>query len=167
MVEDDLKRLIEQEKKLVFPAFDEEEAFKLGTHLRDMALDRKLPIVIDIRLWDRPLFFAALPGSAGANAEWARRKINSVMLYHKCSYRMFLEQGAKERIFPADYGHVAQDFAIAGGAFPIRVQGVGAIGALAVSGLPQREDHNLVVAALASHLGADAEGIALSPPADR
>ena len=162
-IEDDLARLREQERTLVFPGFDEAEAFALGARLRDIGLEDRLPIVVDIRLWDRPLFYAALPGSSASNADWARRKINSVRLYHKSSYRMFLEQGAKERIFPADFGLSAQDHAIAGGAFPIRVKGLGAVGAVAISGLPQRDDHNLVVTGLAGHLGIDLESVKLPP----
>lgn len=160
---DDLEKIAEQEKALVFPAFDEAEAFALGARLREMALERDVPIVVDIRLWDRPLFYAALPGSTAANADWVRRKINSVRLYQKSTYRMFLEQGAEDRVFGADYGHSPADFAIAGGAFPIRVKGLGAIGVVAVSGLPQRDDHNLVVMALAMHLGLEARLLALPP----
>ena len=152
-IEDDLARLKEQEKALVFSAFDEAEAFALGTRLRGTALERGLPVVIDIRFWDRPLFFAALPGATAANAEWARRKINAVRLYQKCTYRMFLEQGAQSRILPPDHGLGPQEHAIAGGAFPIRVAGFGALGAIAVSGLPQRDDHRLVSEVLAAHLG--------------
>jgi uncharacterized protein (UPF0303 family) len=158
---DDLDKVVGQEKALVLPAFDEAAAFELGKRLREMALERDLPIIVDIRLWDRPLFYAALPRSTGANAQWALRKINSVRLYHKSTYRMFLEQGAKERVFGPDYGHSPADYAIAGGAFPIAVEGLGAIGVAAVSGLPQREDHEFVVAALAAHLGLDGAALAL------
>lgn len=149
----DLETLAAQEQALIFPTFGEAEAFALGTRVRTMALERGMPLVIDIRLWDRPLFFAALPGATAANAEWARRKINSVRLYHKCSYRLFLEQGGQSRAFPPDYGFSMEDHALAGGAFPIKVAGLGAVGAIAVSGLPQRDDHELVVEAIADHLG--------------
>lgn len=161
-VEDDLARLKEQEQALVFPHFDEEAAFELGTRLRQLGLDRGLPIIVQVSLWDRPLFYAALRGSTAANREWVRRKVNSVRLYQKSSYRMFLEQGAGQRIFPSDFGHDARDYAIAGGAFPIRVARLGAIGAVAVSGLPQRDDHNLVVEALASHLGVALSAVELA-----
>ena len=42
---------------------------------------------------------------------------------------------------------------IASTAFPILVRGVGQIGVVVVSGLPQVEDHRLVVATLRARLG--------------
>jgi uncharacterized protein (UPF0303 family) len=38
---------------------------------------------------------------------------------------------------------------------------VGVIGAIAVSGLPERQDHAVVVAALCRHLGLDHDALAL------
>ncbi|WP_245392519.1 MULTISPECIES: heme-binding protein [Meiothermus] len=43
------------------------------------------------------------------------------------------------------------------------MQGVGCIGAITVSGLPQREDHELVVEVLAGYLGLPYEELALDP----
>lgn len=163
---EDIAGIVEQEKALVFARFDEDAAFALGVLARETAIAQALTVIIDIRLWDRPLFYAALPGSAAANADWARRKINAVRAYQKSSYRMFLEEGASARIFPPDHGLDPADYAIAGGAFPIRLTGAGVIGAIAVSGLPQREDHDLVVRVLCRHLGHDASRLAL-PAQDR
>ena len=56
------------------------------------------------------------------------------------------------------------DFAAHGGAFPICVQGSGAIGSVTVSGLPQRTDHELVVEALCVELGKDYAKLALATP---
>ena len=159
---DDIARIIEQEKALVFPSFDEAEAFALGSRLRDLALADALPINIDIRLWDRPLFYAAMPGSTASNHDWARRKINTVRHFQKASFRVFLEQGGVEQTVPARHGLPADQFVLAGGGFPIRVAGAGAIGAVAISGLPSRRDHGTVVAALAAHLGQDAAALALA-----
>lgn len=156
---DDIKRIIEQEKTLVFDAFDEEAAFQLGSRLRKRALDDALPIVIDIRLWDRPLFYASLPGATASNADWARRKINAVRHFQKASYRLFLETG--DQVVPVRHGLNPSDFVFAGGGFPIRVKSAGVIGAVAISGLPSRQDHNVVVAALAEQLGLDPASLAL------
>lgn len=60
-------------------------------------------------------------------------------------------------------GLEARDFAAQGGSFPIFVKGVGCLGAITVSGLPQREDHELVVEVLAHYLGVPYEELALDP----
>ncbi len=160
---DDIARIIEQEKALVFSSFDEEMAFDLGQTLRHRALSGDLPINIDIRLWDRPLFYAAMPGSRASNQDWARRKINAVRHFLRPTYRLFLEQGGVDQVIPAAHGLSASDYIFAGGAFPIRVAQAGVIGAVAVSGLPSREDHNTVVAALCDLLGKDGGALALGP----
>lgn len=49
----------------------------------------------------------------------------------------------------------ATHYASHGGAFPLRVAGAGTIGAVTVSGLRQRDDHQFVVEALCAVLGAD------------
>ena len=44
-------------------------------------------------------------------------------------------------------------YAAHGGAFPILVRGTGCVGTVAVSGLPQLEDHRVVVEVLEAFLG--------------
>lgn len=160
-VEDDIAKIVEQEKALVFSAFDEAAAFAIGSALRERALRENLPIVIDIRTWDRLLFYCALPGSAASNAEWARRKRNAVRMFLKSTYRMGLEQGRDDELFPPRYGLDPADYVHAGGGFPIRVDGAGVIGVIAVSGLPQRRDHEIVVDAMCDYLGRDRRALAL------
>jgi uncharacterized protein (UPF0303 family) len=50
--------------------------------------------------------------------------------------------------FDADARLPTSDFAAHGGAFPILVRGTGCVGTVAVSGLPELEDHRLVVETL-------------------
>lgn len=159
--EDDLRIIGRQERELVFDRFDEERAFRLGVTAQELALNEQLGVAIDIRLWNRPLFFAALPGSHGNNPDWARRKINTVGRYLKSTYRLVLEQKKSEQFFGPEANLPPSDYVLAGGGFPIAVTGAGAIGAIAVSGLPQREDHIVVVRMLCAHLGLDARQYAL------
>lgn len=162
---DDIQRIRQQESALVFSAFDEATAFEIGSALRHRALAENLPIIIDIRFWDRALFYCALPGSTASNTDWARRKINVVKMFQKSTYRMVLEQRPEDKIFPARYGLSPSDYVLAGGGFPVSVTGVGAIGVIAVSGLPERQDHGIVVDAICDHLGLDRQEFALSAAA--
>lgn len=158
-VNDDIALVKHQEQALVLPQFDENIAFELGSAIRARALAEGLSLVVDIRTWDRQLFFAATAGTNADNGEWVRRKINTVRRFQRASYRMVLERG--EVPFPPQTGIDPADYVIAGGGFPIRVKGAGIIGCLTISGLPGRSDHGVAVAALAVHLGFVPEDFAL------
>ncbi len=165
-VADDIARIAKQEKRLAFTAFDEATAFSIGSALRERALAEKLPIVIQISVWDRLLFYAALPGSSSSNFDWVRRKINVVKMFQKSTYRMVLEQNSPDRAFKTGHGLPVTEYVLAGGGFPVVIKGVGAVGAFGVSGLPEREDHGVVVDALCDHLGIERQALALPVKAD-
>ena len=165
-VEDDIARVAKQEKRLAFTAFDEATAFAIGSSIRERGLAEKLPIVIQISVWDRLLFYAALPGSSISNFDWVRRKINVVKMFQKSTYRMVLEQNSPDRAFKTGHGLPVTDYVLAGGGFPVMIKGVGAVGAFGVSGLPEREDHGVVVDALCDHLGIERKALALPAKAD-
>lgn len=158
---DDIATVTEQERQLVFPRFDEETAFRIGSAIRGNGLARRAPITIEVRLWDRPLFFAALPGSVASNVDWMRRKFNVVKMFNKSTYRMVLEEKSPDRQFKVGWGLPITEYVLAGGGFPITVEGAGVIGAFLVSGLPEREDHEAIVAVLSAELGV--EGLGLPP----
>lgn len=158
----DIDRMILQEQRLRFARFSEAEAWQLGSAMRAAAAARALPIVIDIRLANRQLFYSALPGSDADNPEWVRRKSNVVLRYHRASYRFGRELAAKADAVGPARGVSLMDYAPAGGSFPIHVDGTGVIGAVTVSGLPQREDHNFVVEHLCAFLGLPLGELALA-----
>ena len=151
----DLARLALQEERLRFDMFDARAAWELARDLREAGMARKAPIVGVVETWAMPLASFALAGATADNFDWARRKINAVRRFQRSSYAMGL-QLAKAGKSLADLGALPErDYAVHGGAFPIFVRGAGCIGAVAVSGLPQREDHVMVSEALARVLGLD------------
>jgi uncharacterized protein (UPF0303 family) len=117
---------------------------------------------MDIRIGIRPLFYAAMPGTTPENPDWVRRKINTVYRFEASSYRVGLEYKAKGNPFDQSRGVDPLQYAPAGGGFPIRLSGQ-IIGAVTVSGIPQREDHGFVVECLANHLGVAYKDIQLPP----
>ncbi|HEX8029310.1 MAG TPA: heme-degrading domain-containing protein, partial [Vicinamibacterales bacterium] len=145
--------IAQQEKELVFDRFDEHVAWQIGSLLRERAERENWPVVIDIRLFHRPLFFAALPGSAPDNVEWARRKRNVIERYHKSSYRVGREMALKGDTLANRYGVPVADFADHDGGFPITVRHAGVIGEIVVSGLEQQTDHAVIVEVLCTMLG--------------
>jgi uncharacterized protein (UPF0303 family) len=154
--EDDLERIARQERELQWTSFNEDDAWQLGSTLRELAVERQLAIVIDIRRFaphlgsqpGAPLFYAALRGTSPDNAEWARRKANLVARLHRSSYAVGLALNARNTNLQEKYGFAMADYASHGGSFPLTLVGTGVIGSVTVSGLPQRDDHELVVEAL-------------------
>ena len=154
----DLARVIHQESELRLPQFDYEDAWRLGNLLRELAVARKHSLVIDIRRFGQPiqpLFYAALAGTTPDNARWVQRKSNVVARFHRSSYQVGLYLAHNNLTFVDKYALPDADYAPHGGSFPLHVTNVGVVGAVTVSGLPQREDHNLVVEALCLTLGRD------------
>lgn len=148
-----IEKLEQQERALVFSGFTEETAFDLGIALVEAAKADSAAVVIDIRTPDRTLFHVALPGSASDNDEWARRKSNLVFRRHRSSWRAAENLAARSQVIGLDLGMDPRDYAAKGGSFPIRVESVGVVAAVTVSGLASADDHALVVTTLAAFLG--------------
>jgi len=108
-----------------------------------------------------PVFFAAVEGATPDNPNWVRRKRNCVFRFFRSSYATGLSLARQNSDLQTKFGLPDTDYASHGGSFPITVRGTGCIGAVTVSGLPQREDHNMVVEALASLLGKDLDTLKL------
>ncbi len=161
-VTDDIAALKRQEEVLQFKRFNEEDAWALGSQMRERAAERKLPLVIDIRIGIRPMFYVAMPGTTPENPDWVRRKVNTVYRFAACSYRTGLEYNAKGNPFDQSRGIDPMQYAPAGGGFPIRLAG-SLVGAVTVSGIPQRDDHNFVAESLAALLGVVYKDIQLPP----
>ncbi|HTC12738.1 MAG TPA: heme-degrading domain-containing protein [Chthoniobacterales bacterium] len=162
----DLEMIAKQERELVFPEFDEETAWKLGSKLRELSLARRLPVAIEIKRFGQPLFYSALDGSTPDNAEWVRRKGNIVGRFHRSSYAIGLELKRTNSTLAEKHELPSADYASHGGSFPLKVAGGGVIGSVTVSGLPQRADHELVVEAICGQLGKDGQDFALPTQED-
>ena len=143
-----LDALLAEEQELQFPSFSADVAWTLGSHIYQRAKAASLPIAIEVSRNGQQLFFAALPGATPDNAEWIRRKRAVVQRFHHSSLYMSVEAEVKGRPFLQRYGLSEQEYAAAGGGFPIFVRETGCVGAVVVSGLPQLEDHRLVTEAI-------------------
>ena len=147
-----LEELEGQESRLVFERFDENTAWELGIALREAASAAGLPVAISIRRNGQRLFHAALPGSSADNDGWLERKAAVVDRYGRSSLRVGEQFRVDGGSFDKDSRLDPSIYAAHGGAFPILLRGTGCVGTVAVSGLPELQDHQLVVEALEAFL---------------
>jgi uncharacterized protein (UPF0303 family) len=145
--------LAAQENNLVYDSFTNDDGVVLGMALLRAAKQKQLSVTIDVRRGEQQLFHAALDGTTPDNDAWVERKVRVVKHFEQSSFRVGCALrrlgGSIDSIYQLD----PKLYGAHGGAFPIRVKGAGVIGVVTVSGLPQREDHELVVEALGKILG--------------
>ena len=149
-----LAELAAEEEELQFPGFTNDDAWDLGSALVAAARRDGAPVAVDISRHGQQLFHAALPGTSPDNDSWIQRKTRVVHRFGHSS--LYVRQASIERGTTFEEEFAALDPALHaahGGAFPVVVRSVGPVGAVVVSGLPQLEDHRMVVAAIRAHLG--------------
>jgi uncharacterized protein (UPF0303 family) len=151
-LDEERQRVEAEERDLVFARFTNDDALELGLLLAEKARARKLPIAIDIERGGQRLFHFAAAGTVPDNAAWIERKKNLVRRMFRSSYGVGLKLAASNKTLEDNMGPAAAEYAAHGGCFPIVVRGVGFVGTVAVSGLPQKEDHDLVVEAIREFL---------------
>ena len=145
--------LAAEEEELQFTSFTNDDAWELGTALVEFARREGAPVAIEISRNHHRLFHAALAGATPDNGSWIERKTRVVNRFGHSSLYMrqaFVERGTT---FEEALGLDPQLFAAHGGAVPVVVRAVGPVGVVVVSGLPQLDDHAMVVTALRAHLG--------------
>lgn len=149
---EDLDILARQEALLRFPSFDPHTAWQLGTLLRDALLARSAGGSVEIELAGHLLFACATPGATPGQSDWIRRKRNTVHRFARCTYAIGRTLERDGDTLEARHGLSLADYAAHGGGFPLFLTGTGCVGSIVLSGLPQRDDHSLVAAAIARQL---------------
>ena len=150
-------QLINEELILTLPSLEIAGALEIGEIAKSVAIFRKLPLAIQVRLGDWIIFHLSLPGSTSENNWWMSRKARVVKLKHHST--MYERVSAEER--GVDWhkeNNVADEtHAIHGGGIPLITKNEGFVGILLISGLPQVEDHLLGVEVLTEFLARQGE----------
>ncbi|KAI9376563.1 hypothetical protein BJX61DRAFT_253156 [Aspergillus egyptiacus] len=171
---------LESSPSILFDSFTASTAWALGLALRSRILSlpatQRKPALISITLAggsEPHVVFqcATEPGTVADNEVWVRRKRNTVLRFGTSTWlmrnKMLAAPGVDgdasgvEASFVAKYalgsssgGKVADDYAIHGGGFPVRVKGVdGVVGVIVVSGLKQQDDHQVIVEVVKEFIG--------------
>jgi uncharacterized protein (UPF0303 family) len=145
------KKLLEQEQLLKLSCLANSDAIEIGEIAVCLGKQRKLPITIQIRIGHWIVYHASLNGSKPENDLWIKRKAAVVNL--KQHSTMYERVSAEERRADWHKENNLQNktYAIHGGALPL-ITNEGFKGILAISGLPQVEDHLFAVEVLTEFL---------------
>ena len=144
-MDDILKQLLQEEQELQFTKFNEATAWQIGSQLVERSVSKGLPVTIDITRGDHQLFHAGLSGTSADNDEWIKRKVRLVYRFGHSSFYIGQLLKSKGKSLEEAYLIPENIYAPHGGCFPIIIKGSGMVGTITVSGLPQEEDHKLVV----------------------
>jgi len=150
-------QLMNEEQNLTLPSLDLAGALEIGEIAKSLAVLRKLPIAIQVRLDDWVIYHVSLPGSTPENDWWMSRKARVVMLKHHST--MYERVSAEERgvDWHKENNLLDETHAIHGGGLPLITKNEGFVGVLLISGLPQVEDHLLGVEVLTEFLARKGE----------
>jgi uncharacterized protein (UPF0303 family) len=138
-----LLELLDEQERLQLSQFSYDFAWQLGARIRERAAAAQLPIAVEVRHGHDVVFATLLPGATIDNFNWARRKCAVVHRFHKSSLYMKLLAVEKSYDLNERFALPIGEFAPSGGALPLLLKGGTFIGSVAVSGLPDVDDHRL------------------------
>jgi uncharacterized protein (UPF0303 family) len=145
--------ITKQESLLVFPHFNRKDAWDLGHVFADIIAEKKLPAPVCIRLPSGQIVFQwAGEGTNADNDYWMIRKYRLVR-DTEMSTLLNVAQFKKKGETLESRGLDPHRYAAAGGGFPIKIKESGLAAVVCVSGLPQVEDHALLVEGISRYLG--------------
>lgn len=147
-----LEQLSQQEEDVQFVSFSNDTALKVGMALVQAAREKDKAVTVDIVRAGQQLFHFAMAGTSIDNGEWVKRKNRVVNRFGHSSYYMGISLKNAGQTIEGKYLLPESEYAPHGGAFPLIIKGVGVVGTITVSGLPQEEDHELVVSTLKQFL---------------
>ncbi|KAG9230202.1 hypothetical protein BJ875DRAFT_163533 [Amylocarpus encephaloides] len=147
----DLESISRIDSSLIFKHFTVQDAWELGSALRNRLLPIPTPVVINISLanQNQTLFHSCThSGVMPDNDNWVSRKRKTVLRWGVSTWYMHCKFDGDENAFKDKYGlgNSAGEYAIHGGGVPIRVTSVeGVVAVVVVSGLKQHEDHAVIL----------------------
>lgn len=157
-----MNSILAQEKAYEFDRIDEELAMQMGIYVIRRAKQIGKPVAVRVTLNRRHLFSMSMPGTKPECHDWMQRKENLVYKTNSSSY--YWECWCEQGLHPFEWrGMNYQEYAPAGGSFPLRIKGADVVGTLTITGMASYEDHGLafetVQKAIAGELDVDISGL--------
>jgi uncharacterized protein (UPF0303 family) len=140
-----IESLDQEQQELLLDRFDYDFVWHLGASMHERAVAVSAPIAITIAHGPDLVFSTLMPGATPDNSDWAARKRAVAQRFHRSSLAMRLEAEKNGIDFNHRYRLSESDFAACGGGVPLILRSGTLIGTAGVSGLPDIDDHRLIV----------------------
>jgi uncharacterized protein (UPF0303 family) len=144
-------------KTLVLASLTQAEALEIGDIAVALGRGRKAPIAIEVKMGAWSVFHASLPGSTPENDSWIARKARVVLATGRSTMAERVDAEERGVNWYEEKGLSEELHAIHGGALALNVSGLGCVGALIISGLPQVDDHLFAVEVVTEFLARKGE----------
>ena len=144
-----------QEEILQFSHFTNEDAWELGMMLVAESRRRGLDCAVSIRRNNGYAVFKYAGNTTNLNNDrWMDRTFNTVRTLEKSSLLVYTELQKSEETM-VDIALDPKEFSCMGGGFPVRVEEVGAVGAIMVTNQNHYINHDIIVKTLGRYLHID------------
>lgn len=140
-----VESLAAEQHRLLLDSFDYDFVWALGKAIRDHAATIGAPVAIEVSHGATPVFVTLLPGATIDNLDWTARKRAVAHRFHRSSLAMRLEAEGSGYDFNERFRLPKADFVASGGGVPLILRNGTLVGTASVSGLPDIEDHKLII----------------------
>lgn len=140
----ELAELISQEEECRFDHFTQGDALRLGEIMVSISREVSMPFGVEIFLNGMVVFKYMPEGTGRLNDAWMEKKIETVLTTGWSTMRVW---ATHEAIGVHREGGMLPNnkYVMCGGGFPIFVNGVGVVGAIACSGPGDQAEHEFLV----------------------
>lgn len=147
---DNYQLYLQHEALYQFPQFSRDDVWELACDLVESNKDFPKQVAMEVYIGNTQMF-RFIPGRCGSLQElWLKKKRNTVLALGKSSVLAGAEVAMKEQTMADVVPGLpnGDDYAAVGGGFPLRTQDGVIFGTVCVSGLPDVDDHALIIGAL-------------------
>ncbi|WP_290797879.1 heme-degrading domain-containing protein [Flavihumibacter sp. UBA7668] len=135
-------------KRIELKQFSNRLALEMGLAIIELVKNRNQIIGVEIARLNQPVFLYIDESLPVDKHHWIKRKANTAKHFEESSLSVRFELERKNRSLEQFYGLNENEYVAKGGAIPLFVDGAGLIGIITVTGLPDTDDHQLIIDAL-------------------
>lgn len=135
-------------KRIELEKFSNRLALEMGLHIVELAKSRNQYIGVEISRLNHTVFLYMDDGLPADKHNWLRRKANVAKHFEESSLSVKNDLEERSISLVKTFGLDEKDFVPKGGSIPVFVKGVGMVATITVTGLPDVEDHKIIIDAL-------------------